>query len=609
TVMPSVTTTYYVHITDMCDGSATDSITVTVNPIPEVDIGNDTTICYGETVTLNAGSGYLGYLWQDGSIDSTLTVDTTGVYWVEVTGIGGCTAIDSVIVNLFPISIVDLGNDTTICFGDTIIFNAGSGFTNYLWQDGSVDSTFTVDTTGVYWVIVTDTNGCAASDTVFVTTSPPPVIDLGCDTSICYGETFTFNVGTGFLTYLWQDGSTGNSYTADTEGWYWVTVSNNCGYATDSIYLTVNPLPEINFGNDTSICINNNFWLEPGYGYISYLWQNGTSDPYFEVEETGTYWVKVIDDNGCSNKDTINIVVSDPIVNLGDDKTICFGDTVIFEGGFGFSSYLWQDGSVDSIYFAYTEGTYSLEVTDSIGCIADDQVNLFMLYLPVIDLVNDTSICIGDNITFDAGSGYLSYLWQDGSDEPTFTAYSAGTYWVNVSNVCGTVSDTVILSNYPNPPLNLGNDTIISFGETIILDAGTGFVSYIWQDGSSDSIYTVTEEGMYWVNIFDGFCYSTDSIYIEHAPCDILIPNVFTPNSDGSNDKFYAESTDVLKFEILIYNRWGEKVFESNNINAKWDGKHNGNQCPEGVYYWVAKIECTGFDTKRTLKGSVTILR
>ncbi|MCD4744997.1 MAG: hypothetical protein K8R58_01720, partial [Bacteroidales bacterium] len=343
------------------------------------------------------------------------------------------TVINTIIIN--PSPEINLGNDTSLCYGDSLILNAGAGYESYFWQDGSADSTYIAYTTGIYWVEVTDINGCTAIDSIIITFFPLPEINLGNDTSFCYGEFIILNAGSGFISYLWQDGSTDSTYIADTSGIYWVKVTNPCGFAIDSIVITVFPSPEINLENDTSICFGDSLILNAGAGYESYLWQDGSTDSTYIVDTTGIYWIEVSNEYGCITRDTIIIgFYPDPQedLELGNDTSFCFGEYIILNAGSGYTSYLWQDGSTDSTCFADTSGIYWVMVTNPCGS-AVDSIVLTVFPLPVIDLGNDTSVCYGEYIFLDPGPDYTC-LWQDGSTNPTYNAGETGIYWVEVTD-------------------------------------------------------------------------------------------------------------------------------------------------------------------------------
>ena len=231
----------------------TDSISVTFVPDPEVNLGPDTTFCDGDSLMLIAGF-FQTITWQDGSNYPYLYVTESGEYWVSVANEYGCTNSDTVLITVTPLPDITLGNDTTLCEGETLILIPGNGYSSYLWQDNSTSSTFVVTGPGTYWVTVSNDEACAVTDTIHVTYDSYPQIELGEDISACEGEPVVLTPGSGFLSYLWQDGSTGPNYTVLQNGLFWVTVSNQCEEATDSVYVTFNPIPEPYLGEDTVIC-------------------------------------------------------------------------------------------------------------------------------------------------------------------------------------------------------------------------------------------------------------------------------------------------------------------------------------------------------------------
>jgi len=608
-------TSGYIYLqSNGCDDSILDSLYINISEITPPELGNDTTICSNEPALLNPGSGYINYFWQDGSTDSTYLVDTTGLYWVEVTNEYGCSAIDSIFIELLPSPEINLGNDTLICAGDSLILNAGSGFSTYLWSTGSADSVIVIDTSGVFWVIVTNEFGCSSIDSIFVDYYPFAFedLELGNDTSFCYGDAFVLSASSGYTYYEWQNGSHDSIFIADTAGVYWVYVSNPCGEAWDTINLSLYPITEINLGNDTAVCFGEFILLDPGADFISYLWHNGSINQFIYAGQTGTYWVQVTDSNYCMVTDSVNLEFILPDPDIGNDTTICFGDTITFFALDEFVSYLWQDGSVGLSFTADTSGIFWCEVTDTMGCMGVDSVCLNLIYPPSISLGNDTSICTGDSVwlSFELSGGDYEILWQDGSSDSAFITSESGIYWVQVSNICGIDTDSVYVTLLPLPEIFLGNDTIIGVMDDILLDADSGFESYLWNDGSTGQTLMVSDSGYYWVNVFDGSCKNSDTIFIEPVKCDMFIPIVFTPNNDGFNDYFFAVvSDDISDFSLMVFNRWGEKIWETDDLYDKWDGKRNGRPAAEGTYYWITKYKCLGSPQEFEKRGSVTLLR
>jgi len=233
---------------------------------------------------------------------------------------------------------------------------------------------------------------------------------------------------------------------------------------------------------------------------------------------------------------------------------------------------------------------------------------------PFINLGNDTIICEGSEIILTPGGQYESYCWQDGSTNSEFLVKDTGTYWVEVTAVGGCVArDSVFIIVALLPDINLGNDTTLNDYETLELDAGPGFISYLWKDGSTGRFYEATRQAYYWVTVSDGICEASDTILITYNDCEanLVIPNCFTPNGDGYNERFNVESGNLSRFSMLIFNRWGQLLFETEDINKGWDGKVNGRICPVGTYYYLINYtyECdSGIELNGNKKGSVTLL-
>lgn len=202
-------------------------------------LGNDTTVCFnaGETVLLNPEvSNVHSYQWQDGSTIPIYEVTRPGTYWLEViSDFGNCPVRDSITVNTHPKPLVNLGNDTTICTGKTLLLQAKNAGSSYLWQDGSSDSSFVVSQPGWYRVTVTNTFGCTASDSLRVYYLTPPTIDLGIDTIICEETELLLDAFLPGVTYRWYDGSTDATFNVTKAGIYWVDGAIDICAARDSI--------------------------------------------------------------------------------------------------------------------------------------------------------------------------------------------------------------------------------------------------------------------------------------------------------------------------------------------------------------------------------------
>ncbi len=508
---------------------------------------------------------------------------------------------------------VELGNDTSFCAITSFLLKAGGGFSSYLWQDGSTDSVFLATEEGQYWVRVENPCGLD-SDTINITAGPGLDIDLGNDTSFCYGKTIALSPGDGFYSYYWQDGSTDPVLLAGNTGYYWVQVTDSAGCAaTDSIYIEALMDLDFSIGPDTSlICEGDYIFLHGPQGYDSYEWQDGSSFPDMIADTAGIYWLEVTDANSCAARDSALVIVNSiPDDLLGNDTLMCEDAFLDIHAPPNYENYAWSDGSSDSVLTVWETGDYWVYVEDSIGCAGTDTIYVARFRPPVISQSGDSLTCPGDSIVLSPGNGFISYYWSTGSGDSAITVFGDGQFWVQTTTSCGTFIDSTDVAFYSNRGFSLGPDTSICGQGGITLHPGPGFVSYLWSDGSSDSTLAVNGKGEYSVVVFDGNCSLSDSVSVEK--CNMLwAPNVFTPNGDSYNDYFFAVGENVKEFQMTIFNRWGQVLKVLDDIDEKWDGSHNGQDCPDAVYYWVARYTEIDGDAellKKEIKGSVTLIR
>ena len=203
---------------------------------PQINIGSDTTICEGESLTLNVNCSGCSYLWQDGSTSSNYEVTQSGTYWVQATNSMG-TDTDSIDVSFISPPFVNLGLDTILCNGQTLMLNAiNSQASEYLWQDGSTESNYLVQESGTYWLEISNL-GCSYTDTIIVDYIDLADIDFGQDTVLCEGQNLTLEISNQNVTYLWQDNSTNSNISIYQSGTYWGIVSlGNCtGFKSDPV--------------------------------------------------------------------------------------------------------------------------------------------------------------------------------------------------------------------------------------------------------------------------------------------------------------------------------------------------------------------------------------
>ncbi len=607
---------YWVDVT-VNNCTQRDSIQVDFTPFPVVNLGNDTTLCQSEILFFDATTPNATYLWQDSSANSTYTVNVAGVYWVDVT-INSCTVRDSIQVNYNPLPIVNLGNDTTLCQGETFQLHATILNATYLWQDNSTNATFTVSTTGIYWVDVT-INNCTTRDSVQVDYTPLPVFDLGNDSTLCQGEILQLDATTVNAAYLWQDSSASSTFPVTTAGIYWVDVTvNNCS-TRDSVQIDFNPLPAVNLGDDTTLCQGEALLLDAATAQSgTFLWQDNSTEQIFTVNAAGVYWADVTVNN-CTTRDSIQIDYTPlPVVNLGADTTLCQGETLQLDVTTANATYRWQDNSTNSTFTVTANGIYSVEVTVN-NCSASDTIAVTYSQFSGINLADSVTLCAGDILRLDVFESGASYNWQDGSTNSFFDVTVSGLYWVEVTVGNCSVTDSIIVVQ--GEPVVIVIDSVFDViaGSEIVLEpeviTGAGNATYAWAppDGLSctdclNPITTPQKEIQYTLTISNrDSCSAIKVITILIRQADLFIPSAFSPNGDGFNDQFEVLTSDVTALDFYIFNRWGELVFESHHPNIGWDGTFKDEPAPVGVYAFYAGGIIGGKKVEK--RGSVTLVR
>ncbi len=239
-VNPTLDTAYHVRVekTPGCFGY--DTVRIKVNYSPPIYLGRDTSFCSNQSVTLNAGAGFNSYKWSNGSIANQVTVNVAGYYSVIGTTVQGCNSYDTLqIITVYQLPVVSLDKNSGLCKDENRVLNAGQ-YKNYLWQNGSTQSTFTASTTGKYYVQVTDINGCAGSDTTLINViNELPKDFLATTLEICNYGTHPLQPTANYKTYLWNTGSRSTNISVTEGGTYWlrVTDQNNCT-GSDTILVT-----------------------------------------------------------------------------------------------------------------------------------------------------------------------------------------------------------------------------------------------------------------------------------------------------------------------------------------------------------------------------------
>lgn len=564
-----------------CDSIAT--LNLTVNPVRTSQ--SVTSIC----------SNQAPYTWNGQSLSST------GSYSITLTGSNGCDSIAnlSLTVNATATSITQTGictnqlpyvwNGQTILSGGTYsvnlsgsngcdsiatlqlsVGNSVSSITNtnicrsqlpYSWNSQSIN------TAGSYTATLVSSGGCDSIATLNLSLFPDPLVQTLTDTSTCLGTPITLTTTGGFTSYQWSPGTAvndstisspvftgnGNQYSLIIQ----VTDNNGCR-GSDTVQVTNNPLPTIQASGDTSICSSQPLALN-ATGANSYQWSPATglsnpgiANPVFSSNSPQSYVVTGTDANGCKGTDTVSIGVRTVNAMLQPPyKAICRADSVQLEGYNG-SDYLYTWSPADGLNNTAVENpmaspdqttSYTVSITDTFCRFTRDfTVVLTVNLLPNVEAGKSNDINCRQRQARLSATGALQYTWNPSS----------------------TLSSTTI----PNPVVN---PTITT--------------SYV---------VTGTDQNG---------CKNSDTIVVSAKTSKdaYAVPNAFTPNGDGLNDCFgikgWSDATDV---RFIIWNRFGEKVFETNNINDCWDGRFKGNPADVGNYvYYISALTPCGYLVKK----------
>ena len=520
---------------------------------------------------------------------------------------------------------------------------------NYHWDFGTGNNTdtaniqspsFTFPQAGNYQVNlqVTSADGCKKQANVTIVALQGLGGQINGPSDICVQTKAGFTgstllPGEPVWQWIYADGTTVNQQNPpakeyDEAGDFTVklVVDNNGCKDTVTKILQVHANPEITLSaKAATLCEGSSLSVSAGGG-VEYAWSpsaglNTTANATVvasPVTKTN-YTVSVTNNFGCTAKDSVLINVIHPFtLQIAKEAAICSGSSTSLEASGGVS-YQWinntqglNNSTVPNPVASPSVSTvYTLVASGENQCFTDTaQVKVTVKPAPVINLGSDTTICEGQSLVLNAFTANATYAWQDGSTAPDFKVRNGGEYfvWVDLNNC--KASDTIHVSQKAIPYFTLGKDSAICEGEEYVLNPALNTnASYLWQDGSTAPSFVITREGIYSL-IASNECGShSDSITITKGLCNMLMPNAFTPNNDGLNDVFRVKYPfAVTHFHFLVTNRWGQTVFETNNIHNGWDGTFKGEPCPAGIYVWV--ISFTDIDNKdRQIKSTVTLLR
>jgi hypothetical protein len=542
---------YSVKVTDNNGCSAvSDPTTIYVHPQPAPTLATDRdrTICFGDTVTITAPSGYLAYFWSTGDITESIQVVDFGDYFVRVVDTNGCAGnSDTVTINVNvppPTPVITITGATLFCQGDSTMLEAPVGYASYAWSTGAVTRRIWARDSGAYTVRVTDTNGCSTlSDTVDIRTNPTPkpTIAASGPTSLCEGADVTLTAPLGYLSYQWNNGDTARAITVKKVGSYAVLVRdvNGCLGLSDTVAVTVNalPTPKLSYVG-TSYCFDDSLTISAPEGMVAYLWSSGDTTQIINVNTPGTYSVMVTDSNGCQGlSDSVAVtqrpIPARPTLAIEGPDLFCEGDSTTIVAQGGFLDYRWSNGDSGRVITVGKPGQYAVRGLDTSGCYGlSDSVTVRMHPMPHPNLavVGTGSSCLGDSIRIIAPKGYTSYTWSTGDSGRVLLAKATGAYWVAVTdtNGCRGVSDTANVQLKPfaeHLPVKLAGAAEFCSPGSVTLEAPRGYKAYIWSNGDTNRVITVDSSGSFSAHVVNqAGCHGlTDTVHVVAHP-EVPVP-------------------------------------------------------------------------------------
>ncbi len=637
-------------INGVCETIESIEITVFENPIVEATVSEDE-ICIGESVIF-IGEGADIYTWDleviDGEEFTPITSGTLTYTVIGVDAVTGCQNIDSVDLTVYELPIIEANaDDDEVCEGDLVTLT-GIGGVSFVWDMGIIDGVAFEPPFGTttYTVIGTSFVGCENTASIDISVnSNPEVIGMASATEVCQGDEIIFT-GAGADTYVWDFGVIdGEVFVADVPGTIAYTVIGTTDFGcegTASIDIVVNPNPVvIATASPMEVCAGESI-VFTGAGADVYSWDGGITDGLaFIPVETGELEFTVTGTNletGCINTNSVIVSVHEhPSVTISSTATeLCLGEFINITAS-GAETYVWDYGVVNGVDFyppLIGTATYTVIGTDENGCKDTTDITVNVLDCEPVDVgfILPNEGCLNDCFSIQDASAdaVVDWEWDFGLafepststiQNPVVCATTPGVYTVTLKGITATGSASIHSEEiiiHENPMVEASSDTIIELGGSANLIANSSSTGeFIWtpfdQVNCSECEITFASPNqtqMYTVELIDmNGCKSVDSaLVMVNYFLSIGVPTAFSPNGDGNNDVLLVQGLGLSSIQFLVYNRYGELVFETNEQDIGWDGTFlNQGQNP-GVFAWVLFYNTEDGKSGR-LKGSTTLIR
>ena len=647
----------FVSVEDSNGCVNSDTLLLFKKELPVFDLGNDTTLCVYENILLETSSGFSKVEWeslQQGILEEedwflNYEVFQTDTLIATAYAFNGCTYADSIIVNAVDLPKFSLGEDKSICIGDSVSISLDGSPDSVNWyMDGTLleahENSIQLlpqNSTTIISEYFTTTN-CVNSDTLLVTVNDLPTLNLADTINVCEGEMTTISIDENYQSIDWYSENDGLiasdqieiSFQVTQSDLIWVEVqdTSTC-FNSDSIRVIKNDLPEFSLGPDQQICQGNIVQLEIDNPADSINWFNDLGDQLldttavlnFEVNQNQTWWAEQWNASSCVFTDTVQIThIPLPVFDAGDSILICEDAEVQLnpEGINENWTLAWSpaaflsDASIENPFANPEEDTwFFLEAQNAEGCVYTDSVFVALDQPLILDAGEDRIICL-DDITELGGSPTANgsnfpyqYEWSpaESLDDPNVANPIANPSETTIYQLiawagnCKADTAEVTVSVQLPPEITLTADTTIGAGDAIQLQASGGrFYQWKPERGLSDAtianpIANPTRTTTYTVEVLDSLGCLAEKEMTIFVDNQLFIPNLFTPNNDGQNDFFKVYGAGIKQIEFKVFTRGGKLLYSTNSVEEAygegWDGKYNGNPVESGVYVWSIKGE------------------
>ena len=606
-----------------CTNVTSHNVEIFKNPV--IGFAEEMSTC-GSQLNLYPHDTALIYEWQDGSTGSNYMVTTDGIYTLSVTDINGCSDHDTVNVYLNTKSIVNLPANIENC-GPAILDPGFYPGGTYLWNTGETDQSISIQSTDLYYVILTDQNNCTDTAYSNVVINEYPEVQLTGETEGCSGTPVNITASTNAGSIVWSTGETdvftiqltqSGSVRAD------VTNEHGC-ISHDEINITFYDPPAVNLPDTVTGC--NTVALNAGTDGTGYLWNTNETGNIIEVSTGGMYTVEVTGINNCITGDTTLVVLNYiEKADLGSDINLCYSETHILDAGEFPDDYtiLWDTIPGDRYYEVSSPGNYTVNIFAPDGCTTSDNVEVIYHDLPVTNLSEQVAYC-SDIITLNAGNNEQTYEW---GSQNGFTAQTAvvqvsdtGMYWVRVRNDYCETTDTINVFNTNErivadflAPDSIYNDSTVWFTNIsypqdamFIWDFGDGSnVSTEWQP---EHIYYITGETNIRLIGKTSVCSDTmvkSKVIVQRPPrfknygkYEIektgyisIIDSKLYPNPNNGEFTLSFEISNPSDVVIQIHDLNGRVLhFEKHKVESTFTEQFSVSQLSRGIYIVSVKAK------------------